>query len=163
MRTIIFQQLSGKAAATIHARFLELFPQRYPDAKRLLDLDEQTLRDVGLSRQKGGYLRNVAKYWSDERLHTIDWKRSNDEEILALLTPIKSLGISSVQMLLMLTLQRPDVFPLGDLGVRNAIIKKYRLRSTGKNLDNRITQIATRWSPYRTLASLYLGSWQDDQ
>lgn len=161
LRTIVYQQLSGKAAATIHARFLALFTEQYPSAPQLLKVDDQTLRAAGLSRQKSGYLKNVAQYWLAEGLDHVEWRRLQDQEVVDMLTPIKGVGTWSVQMLLMFTLKRPDILPLGDLGVRNGIVKKYRLRSTGKSLDKRILRIAEPWRPYRTLASLYFWSWVD--
>lgn len=162
VRTIIYQQLSGKAAGTIHGRFLELFDEGYPEPRQLVRLKAATLRKVGLSYQKGGYVQNVARFWIDHQADETDWKQLSEDEIIAFLTQIKGVGVWSVQMLLMFTLKRPDVFPIGDLGVRNAVVKKYRLRSKGKALDKRILKIAERWRPYRTLASLYLWSWLDN-
>jgi DNA-3-methyladenine glycosylase II len=161
LRSIIYQQLSGKAAATIHKRFLDLFPDGYPHASQLVTHRDDQLREAGLSRQKSGYLRNVASHWMKEDLDEVNWSQLSDEQILTRLTAIKGVGTWTVQMLLMFNLKRPDVFPLGDLGIRNAVIKKYRLRSKGKSLDRRLLRIAEPWRPYRTLASLYLWSWLD--
>lgn len=163
LRAIVFQQLSGKAAATIHGRFLELFEDEYPHAKQLVKFNAKTLRAAGLSGQKSTYLKNVAQFWLDQNLAQVEWKSWTDDEIIDELTSIKGVGTWTVQMLLMSTLKRPDVFPMGDLGIRNAIIKKYRLRSKGKALDRRLLQIAKHWRPYRTKACLYLWSWLDNQ
>ena len=81
IRTVIFQQLSGKAAATIHGRFLELFEQNYASPKQLIALDIQSLREAGVSRQKSGYLKNIAQYWLDEKLDEVDWTKLDDETI----------------------------------------------------------------------------------
>lgn len=163
VRTIIYQQLSGKAAATIHARFLQLFKDGYPHAAELAKMKTGALRNVGLSGQKSDYVRNVAKFWIAQQLdHQCDWRHLTDEEIIAILTKIKGVGTWSVQMILMFTLKRPDVFPLNDLGIRNAMVKRYRLRSKGRKLDDRLTTIAYAWRPYRTLACLYLWQWLDN-
>ena len=159
IRAIVYQQLSGKAAGTIHSRFLALFKNGYPEAKRLIRFSEEDLRAVGLSRQKGSYIQNVANYWIDNKLDKIDWKKLSDEEIIEMLTEIKGVGVWTVQMLLMSTLKRPDVFPTNDLGINNAIIKRYRLRSKGKQLTKRILKLSEAWSPYRSTACLYLWSW----
>lgn len=162
LRTIVFQQLSGKAANTIHVRFLKLFQNGYPHADELLCLSQTELTNVGLSRQKSGYVQNVAKYWTDHQLFQTEWKALPDDEIVERLTAIKGVGLWSSQMILMFTLNRPDVFPVNDLGIRNAIIKRYRLRSRGKTLEKRLIQIAEPWRPYRTLACRYLWLWIDE-
>ncbi len=161
LRAIIFQQLSGKSASTIHQRFLDKFSGSYPKPKKLVSCTDEELRAVGLSRQKANYVRNVAQFWLDHQLQKMDWNRTTNEEVLNLLTQIKGVGTWTVQMLLMFTLNRPDVFPTGDLGIQNAIVKRYRLRSKGKKLTQRMEQIASAWSPYRTLACRYLWRWID--
>lgn len=163
IRTIVYQQLSGKAANTIHGRFLDLFDDRYPHAEQLTQLDTTQLRGVGLSGQKSRYVQNVAQFWLDQQLTQSDWKKLSDQQVLELLTKIKGVGNWSAQMILMFTLNRPDVFPIDDLGIRNAIIKAYRLRSKGKALEKRLTRIAEAWRPYRTLACCYLWRWYDAQ
>ncbi len=162
IRAIVYQQLSGKAAGTIHERFLALFKNGYPEAKHLIRFSEEELRAVGLSRQKGSYIQNVANFWIDNKLKNTDWKKLSDDEIIEMLTEIKGVGVWTVQMLLMSTLKRPDVFPTNDLGINNAIIKRYRLRSKGKQLTKRILKISEAWSPYRSTACLYLWRWIDD-
>jgi len=163
IRAIVYQQLSGKAAGTIHGRFLGLFKSGYPEAKRLIRFSEAELRAVGLSRQKGSYIQNVANFWIDNKLEKTNWKQLSDIEIIDMLTEIKGVGVWTVQMLLMSTLKRPDVFPTNDLGINNAIIKRYRLRSKGKQLSKRILKISEAWSPYRSIACLYLWRWIDEQ
>lgn len=161
LRTIVYQQLSGKAAATIHGRFLDLFPDRYPDPSQLSHLTSDELRAVGLSRQKAGYLQNVASHWETHGWMANAWGKFPDDQVIELLTQIKGVGTWSAQMILMFTLRRPDIFPRDDLGIRNAMVKRYRLRSQGKALTQRMTQIAEAWRPYRTLACRYLWQWHD--
>ena len=163
LRNIIFQQLSGKAATTIYLRFLRLFKDQYPLPRKVVRLKQEQLAAVGLSRQKSNYIQNVAMYWMDNQLQTICWKRMTDDDVIEQLVQIKGVGTWTVQMILMSTLKRPDIFPINDLGIRKAMIKRYRLRSKGKLLDQRLLKIADSWRPHRTLACRYLWRWLDEQ
>lgn len=164
IQSITSQQLSVKAAATIHERFLNLFKNKYPDPKQLIKMDSDTLRSAGLSRQKSGYVQNVAHFFINEKLLSqTNWSKISNEEIITLLTQIKGVGKWTVQMILMFTLDRPDVFPIDDLGIQNAIIKHYDLngkfsksREDQKKLYKKMLEIAEPWRPYRTLACRYL-------
>lgn len=164
--SIVSQQLSVKAAATIHGRFIALFADAYPDAEQLLSMKQEQLRAVGLSRQKASYIQNVAKFFREEKLLDQNWKNYSDEEVIAKLTQIKGVGKWTVQMILMFSLKRPDVFPIDDLGIRNAMMRLYELegvypkdRKGQKALYARLSEIALAWSPYRTLACRYLWKW----
>ncbi len=159
--SIISQQISVKAAATIQERFLGLFADGYPHADQLLAFDETELRTAGLSRQKAGYMHNIARFFQEENLLDYDWAPHSDEEIVRWLTQIKGVGRWTVEMILMFTLQRPDVFPLDDLGIRNAMIKIYEIEATGKALKQHLLDTAEPWRPYRTYACRYLWRWKD--
>jgi len=161
VESIIYQQLSIKAAATIHKRFLGLFPEGYPAPEALVKLDTELLRGVGLSYQKANYVRNVAEFFMAENLIGYNWDDHEDEEILRRLTQIKGVGRWTVEMILMFTLKRPDVFPMDDLGVQNSMIKLYGLTETGKALRQRMMEIAETWRPYRSWACVYLWRWKD--
>ncbi|MFM9950438.1 MAG: DNA-3-methyladenine glycosylase family protein [Saprospiraceae bacterium] len=161
VESIIYQQLSIKAAATIHKRFLGLFPEGYPVPEALVKLDTELLRGVGLSYQKANYVRNVAEFFMAENLIGYNWNDHEDEEILRRLTQIKGVGRWTVEMILMFTLKRPDVFPMDDLGVQNSMIKLYGLTETGKALRQRMIEIAETWRPYRSWACVYLWRWKD--
>lgn len=163
LRTIVYQQLSGKAAGTIHRRFLSLFSETGPTPIALQRMAPETLCGAGLSRQKSAYVKNVADRWEASELAEVDWSMLPDEEIIQRLTTIKGVGTWTAQMILMFTLRRPDVFPVNDLGIRHAIVRAYRLRSRGSKLDKRLVQIAAPWSPYRTVACRYLWRWNDLQ
>ena len=160
-RAIVSQQLSVKAASTIHGRFLDLFPDAYPEPGLLLGLDLPTLRAVGLSRQKAGYLQNVAEFFQNEDLLSKNWDLMEDDAIIEYLTQIKGVGKWTVQMLLMFTLNRPDVFPVDDLGIQQAIQRKYGIEGKGRVFKAKMLEIAEKWRPYRTCASLYLWAWKD--
>jgi len=161
VESIIYQQLSIKAAATIHKRFLGLFPEGYPVPETLVKLDTESLRGVGLSYQKANYVRNVAEFFIAENLIGYHWDKHEDEEILQRLTQIKGVGCWTVEMNLMFTLKRQDVFPMDDLGVQNSMIKLYGLTETGKALRQRMIEIAETWRPYRSWACVYLWRWKD--
>lgn len=164
LRSITSQQLSVKAAATIHGRFLDLFKNQYPDPKKLLKLDLEILRSAGLSRQKASYVQNVADFFIKEKLlDQKDWSDQSDEAIIQQLTQIKGVGKWTVQMILMFTLDRPDIFPIDDLGIQNAMLKLYELegkytkdRAGRKAMKQQLITLSEVWSPYRTLACRYL-------
>lgn len=164
--SIVSQQLSVKAAATIYSRFIALFRSAYPDPQQVQKMSVEELRSVGLSRQKASYIQNVANYFTSKDLLDRDWSGYSDKVIIEELTQIKGVGKWTVQMILMFTLNRPDVFPIDDLGIRNAMIKLYELevihpkdRKEQRQLYIRLQEIAENWSPYRTLACRYLWNW----
>ena len=132
--SIISQQLSVKAAATIENRFFNLFPDRQPYPALLVTMETEVLRGCGLSGQKASYMRNIAQYWIDNQALNRDWRAMSDDEIIAALTTIKGVGKWTVQMILMFRLNRPDVFPIDDLGIRQGMIKLYEVQETGKDL-----------------------------
>lgn len=156
LESILSQQLSVKAAATIFGRLLALFPRRRPTPARLASLTDADLRAAGVSRQKAGYLRHVATFAATGGLRLARLRRLTDEEIIRHLTPIKGVGRWTVEMLLMFTLGRPDVFPADDLGIQNAMKRLYGLRGHGPRLRRRMERIAERWRPHRTLACRHL-------
>ena len=156
LEAIVSQQLSVKAAATIFARFLALFADGYPAPAALLGLTDACLRSAGVSRQKAGYLRNVAAFALNHDLSARALRRLPDEAILAQLTAIKGVGRWTVEMLLMFSLGRPDVFPADDLGIQNAMKKLYGLRGRGRALHRRMREIAEAWRPHRTYACVCL-------
>ena len=153
-RSIIFQQLSTKAASTIHGRFLDLFANRVPTPDAVLDIGEERLRAVGLSGQKTRYIRDLA-----EQVHTgalpLDHVGSlSDADVIAHLVQVKGIGVWTAQMFLMFRLGRLDVLPDLDLGIRNAIKKAYRVR--GVPTPKRIAKIGEPWRPYASIACWYL-------
>ncbi|MEL7159896.1 MAG: DNA-3-methyladenine glycosylase 2 family protein, partial [Bacteroidota bacterium] len=159
LRSIAYQQLSGKAAGTIFGRFLELFPDGYPHPERLLELDDDAIRAAGMSRPKTSYLQNVAQYWLDHKLINADWAQWSDEEIIAMLTTIKGVGQWTVEMVLMFVLKRPDLLPLDDLVVKRNIIDLFGIdaeKLRGKKLNAEILRVTEPWRPYRSFASRYM-------
>lgn len=161
LRSIVGQQLSTKAARTIYMRMLELFDGHAPTPSQLLAADPDAIRAAGLSRPKIAYLRDLAQHVEDGALELGRLDDLPDDEVIAQLTQIKGLGEWSAHMFLMFHLQRPDVLPVGDLGVRNAVKAQYRLRKLPD--PKRLEKIARPWRPHRTLACLFLWSSLDNK
>ena len=161
LRSIVGQQLSTKAASTIYGRMLELFDGHAPSPKQLLAADPDAIRAAGLSRPKIAYLRDLAQHVEDGELELDRLDELSDEKIIEELTAVKGIGDWSAHMFLMFHLGRPDVLPVGDQGIRNAIKIQYRLRKIPD--AKRMEKIARPWRPYRTLACLYLWSSLDNQ
>jgi len=154
---IVSQQLSTRAAATIFGRFAALFPDnQITTAAAIESVDDTTLRGVGLSGQKIGYLRDLCARIADGRLNLDELDALSDEQVIERLTAVKGFGRWTAEMFLMFRLHRPDVLPAGDLGIVNAIQRLYGLR---KRPDpKRILKMGEAWRPYRSVASWYL--WQ---
>jgi DNA-3-methyladenine glycosylase II len=159
--SIVSQQLSVKAAGTIFQRFLEIYDDLNPTPHKILDTDVEILRGCGLSYQKAGYIQNIAAYWIDNQCTKKDWLTRTDDDIISELTTIKGVGKWTVQMILMFRLNRPDVFPIDDLGIRQGMMKLYGVESKGKELVKDLTDIAEAWKPYRTLACRYIWRFKD--
>lgn len=153
-RAIVYQQLSTKAAATIHGRLLDLFENRAPSPEALLSVPEDKLRSVGLSRQKTAYLRDLAEKVHTGALPLDHLDTLNDAEVIEYLIQVKGIGVWTAQMFLMFRLGRPDILPDLDLGIQKAIQRSYRLRKLPA--PKRVLEIGAKWAPYRTIASWYL-------
>ena len=153
-RSIIYQQLSGKAAATIHSRVLTLYGGRCPLPQELAETADEQLRGVGLSRQKLSYLKDLASRVASNELSIDTLHELADEDVIDTLVRVKGVGRWTAQMFLMFRLGRPDVLPELDLGIQNAIRRVYRLRK--RPLPERVLRIGAGWAPYRTVASWYL-------
>jgi DNA-3-methyladenine glycosylase II len=153
-RSIIYQQLSGKAAATIHGRVLGLYGGRPPRPDELAATSDEHLRAVGLSRQKLSYLKDLAVRVAGNELPIETLHELPDAEVIDALVRVKGIGRWTAQMFLMFRLGRPDVLPDLDLGIQKAIQRAYRLRK--RPLPERVLRIGAPWAPYRTVASWYL-------
>lgn len=155
--SIMSQQLSTKVATVIYNRFLNLFKSKSPKPAAILQVPHETLRSIGLSNAKALYVKNVCSFFIEHQLTDARLYKMSNEEVLSLLTQIKGVGQWTVEMLLMFTLARPDVFSTGDLGLQKAIIKLYNVAYTNqKELFEKMNTIAANWSPYRTYACRYL-------
>jgi DNA-3-methyladenine glycosylase II len=156
IRAVAYQQLHGKAAATILGRFLDLYkPARFPTAQAIIDTPLAALTGVGFSRPKATYIHEIAQRALEGVVpDRKEIGRMSDEEIIARLTRIKGVGRWTVEMLLIFTLGRLDVLPVDDLGVRNGFAIAYRKRKLPD--ATQLRRHGQRWQPYRSVASWYL-------
>ena len=154
VRSIVYQQLSGKAAKKIHQRFTNIFKlSKYPDPKDVINTPREKLKSVGLSYMKADYIKNVAIYFMNNPkvIATLDQKP--DSEIINLISSIKGVGVWTAQMFLIFSLNRPDVFPVTDLAIQkgySAFYKKKKLVDFKKMVNH-----SREWIPHRTTMSLY--------
>ena len=162
MASIMSQQLSTKVAKVIYKRFLEIYNGDEPHPKEVLETSSETLRSIGLSNAKVTYVQNVARFCIENNMTDTKLLSLNNEEIIDLLTQIKGVGKWTVEMLLMFTLGREDVFAVDDLGIQQAMIKVYKLPTDDKKvLKEKMLKISGKWSPYGTYACLHLWQWKD--
>ncbi len=154
VRSIVYQQLSGKAAATIHGRVLQLIGDGAQTPHKIVATSHDAFRAAGLSNAKASYVRNLAEHVLDGSLPVDSLDAMSDDEIIAALTQVKGIGKWSAQMFLMFRLGRPDVLPDLDLGVQKGIQKTYRLRKLPTPAQ--VLRRGAKWAPYRTVASWYM-------
>ncbi len=155
VRAILSQQLSGKAADTIHGRMVVLLggPEHLTPV-RLLAADQAALRAAGISWPKISYLRDLAERVSDGRLDLDALEHCSDDEVIEAITAVKGLGRWSAEMFLMFRLNRPDVFPVGDLGIVKGVQKLYGMKRRPN--PRTMERLAEPWRPYRSVAAWYL-------
>ena len=161
VRAIIFQQLSTKAASTIHARLVSLLPDSQVTPEALAAITEEQYRTVGVSRQKAMYLRDLCEKLTSGEVVLTGVESLDDEAVIAALTRVKGIGRWTAEMFLMFRLHRPDVLPVGDLGIVTAVQKAYGLRK--RPTAQRLHQIGDAWKPYRSVACWYLWRSLDNQ
>lgn len=154
LRAILYQQLAGPAAGAIERRFLALFGDRIPRPHELALLTDEQFRATGVSRQKAGYMRSIGEHFDSGELSNRRLMRMPDDEVIEAVTRIKGVGRWTADMLLMFCLGRPDVLPVGDLGVQNAMRLAYGLDAPPK--PDEMLAIAEPWRPYRSAGTWYL-------
>ena len=153
-RSIVYQQLSGKAAKTISDRFILLYKDKsYPTPVDVINIDHEKLRSVGLSNSKAQYIKNIAHAFLDNPDTYDSLEKMDDQDIIDTLITIKGVGPWTAQMFLMFTLNRPDVFPVTDLGVQKGFKHYYKLSEMPT--PGQILKKSEQWAPYRTVVSLY--------
>jgi DNA-3-methyladenine glycosylase II len=156
VRAIIFQQLAGRAAQTIHDRFVNALGGGLPTPEAVLAASDEILRGAGLSRGKMAYLRDLSSHVQSGSLDFKRLPRLTDDEIIAHLTRVKGIGRWTAEMFMMFNLRRPDILPVDDLGVRTAVMKAYDMAEAP--LPKQLREFGERWKPHRTAAAWYL--WQ---
>jgi DNA-3-methyladenine glycosylase II len=161
--SIMSQQLSTKVADVFHKRFLDLYTTKTPTAAQIAATPFETLRSIGLSNAKASYVLNVCNFFITEKITDARLYKMSNEELIKYLTQIKGVGQWTVEMILMFTLGREDVFPLDDLGIQQAICKLYKIKAADKKImKEKMLTAAKKWSPYRTYACRYLWGWKDN-
>jgi DNA-3-methyladenine glycosylase II len=159
--SIMSQQLSTKVAAVIYGRFMDLYGGK-PEPQLVLDTPTETLRAIGLSNAKVAYIHNVSRFALERGLGQKQLAKLSNEEVIEYLTEIKGVGRWTVEMLLMFSMKREDVFAVDDLGIQQGMIKLYKLeKEPKKQLKEDMLKISRKWAPYRTYACLYLWRWKD--
>ena len=161
VHSIMSQQLSTKAAATIARRFDDLFGGTFPTPRQVLAMPDEKLRSVGLSGMKVSFIRDLARRIDEGSLRLDALDAMSDQEVIDALTEVKGIGRWTAEMFLMFRLHRPDVLPVGDLGIVNAIKKQYRLRKTPT--PERLMRLGESWRPYRSIACWYLWASLDNK
>ena len=153
-RSIVYQQLSGKVAKTILDRFILLYKDKsYPTPVDVINIDHEKLRSVGLSNSKAQYIKNIAHAFLDNPDTYDSLEKMDDQDIIDTLITIKGVGPWTAQMFLMFTLNRPDVFPVTDLGVQKGFKHYYKLSEMPT--PGQMLKKSEQWAPYRTVVSLY--------
>ena len=161
--SIMSQQLNTKVATIIYNRFLDLYKNKKPTARQIVDTPIEILKSIGLSNAKANYVQNVCRFFIEEKITDARLHKMSNEEVIAYLTQIKGVGRWTTEMLLMFALGREDLFALDDLGLQNAVIGLYDLKHRKKKaLHAAILKIADQWTPYRTYACMYLWRWKDN-
>ncbi len=162
MAAIMSQQLNTKVALVIYKRFLLVYNGNNPTPAQVLATPPHVLRAVGLSNAKVGYVQNVARFCIKQKITNKNLLKMSNSEIIEQLTAIKGVGRWTVEMLLMFSLGREDVFAVDDLSIQQAIIKLYNLQTLSrKQLQAKILTVSQKWSPYRTYACIHLWRWKD--
>ncbi|TAE14872.1 MAG: DNA-3-methyladenine glycosylase 2 family protein [Bacteroidetes bacterium] len=162
IRSILGQQLSTTVANILYQRFLALFPQK-PTCKAVMALPFNTLKGIGLSNNKTQYVINVATFFVEQKLTDAWFNQQSNEAIVEKLTQIKGVGKWTVEMILMFTLGREDVFAVDDLGIQKAMCKLYQIPADipKKQMQLSMLEISKQWQPFRTYACLHLWKWKD--
>ena len=162
VESIISQQLSVKAAATILKRFKELYSSGFPMPEDILATDIETLRSVGVSRQKASYIQDLATKVLDGSVQFEHLDTLTNEEIIKELVQVKGIGVWTIHMFLMFCMGRLDVLPTGDLGVKNGMYAVYSLAEKPTPQDMEMIAINNNWHPYESVASWYMWHYLDN-
>ncbi len=162
--SILSQQLSTKVAQVLYARFLALYKGKEPSPKKILATPVETFRSLGFSAAKASYVHNVCRFFIENKITDAKLYNMDNEEVIGLLTQIKGVGKWTVEMILMFSLGREDVFAFDDLGLKQSLVKLYSIKETDKKLlQKKMEAITGKWSPYRTYACRYLWNWKDGE
>ena len=164
MASIMSQQLSTKVAAVIFKRFLDIYDGKEPTSQQVLDTPFDVLRSIGLSNNKVKYIQNVAAFCIEHGITDTKLMQMGNEEIIDLLVQIKGVGQWTVEMLLMFSLGREDVFAVDDLGIQQGMERLFKLDANNKKLlKAKMMELSEPWKPYRSYACLHIWKWKDNK
>jgi DNA-3-methyladenine glycosylase II len=162
--SIMSQQLSTKVADVFQQRFLNLYNGKTPTAQQIVATNFETLRGIGLSNAKANYVKNVCQFFIDNKITDAQLYKMSNGDLITFLTQIKGVGKWTVEMILMFTLGREDVFAVDDLGIQQAMCKLYKIDFADKKaMKEKMLLISKKWSPYKTYACRYLWGWKDGE
>jgi len=161
VKAIIYQQLSGKAASTIYNRFLEIYKNNHPTTTELMNTEHQKLRSVGLSNRKAEYIKSIAEFFNINSYNLNDFSKMKNDDIFNKLINIRGVGPWTIDMFLMFTLHRLDIFPSLDLGVQKGFSIFYHSKKIYS--PKSMLKEANKWRPYRSIASHYFWKIADDK
>ena len=160
VQSILSQQVSVKAADAMYRKLSAHFPRQRPTPERIVEFlttsDEEIIRSCGLSRQKRAYLHDLAERFASKRIDPKRFAKMDDELLIAHLTEVKGIGQWTVEMLLIFALNRPDVWPMDDLGIRESLYRHWPRRFDVRPTPGQVKDFADKWRPWRTVASWYL-------
>lgn len=159
-RSIIYQQLSGKAAGTIYARFVALWKKKFPKPEDVIGISEEQMRGAGLSRGKITYLKDLAAKFIDGTINPKHFPKMSDQEIIDHLTQVKGIGVWTAHMFLIFSLNRPDILPVGDLAIKKGFMKAFGLRKMPT--EAKMIALAKDHIGNRTYLSLHLWKLMDE-
>jgi len=161
VRSIIYQQLSGKSAFAIYNRYLQLFNStEFPSPQQVLAIPDSHYKSIGLSRQKTCYIKEIAQAFSNKEIVPENIPKLKDDEVRKQFIKIKGIGPWTIDMFLMFTLNRPDILPVNDLGIQKGFKLFFRLNQLPD--ENFMVEKAKNWKPFRTIACWYLWKLVDD-
>ena len=159
-KSIIYQQLSGRVANVIYNRYLDIFDDRKPDPDIIIKISEKELKNIGLSKQKTSYIKDLSRYFLEKGNYT-DFKLLDNNEINHELITIKGIGQWTIDMFLMFTMLRLNILPVGDLGIKKGFKNLFNLKELPN--DDYMLKKSKPWEPYRTIACCYLWKLVDDE
>ena len=160
VHSVVFQQLNGKVAKIIFMRFIKLLPRNRINPSQVLMVDNNEMKKAGLSFQKINYIKNLAHFFNENLFDKNSIEKMSDEEIIELLIKIKGVGQWTIDMFLMFTLNRLDVMPYSDLAIKKGMKSLFSLNELPRK--NEMKRLSINWSPYRTIACMYLWKSVDD-
>ena len=161
VRSIIYQQLSGKSAFAIYSRYLQLFNStEFPSPQQVIAIPDSHYTSIGLSRQKTCYIKEIAQAFSNKEIVPENIPKLKDDEVRKQFIKIKGIGPWTIDMFLMFTLNRPDILPVNDLGIQKGIKLFFRLNELPD--EKFMVEKAKKWKPFRTIACWYLWKLVDD-